>query len=158
MQITRVSFLAANLCGMDEGSEITFISRNIHWCRPTSTFRLHWLILPLATHSPTVANPLSDPLRCAERQPLYLFIGWLSVFLVVCSHFWHTVPVIWSARLLLNEGLGFGLSREGDSCQIQILGYRSWLLKPTHSFLLQIIAHSLKPCFTVQWLAGKRST
>lgn len=46
----------------------------------------------------------------------------------------------------------------GDSCQIQIVGYRSWLLKPTHSFLLQIIAHSLKPCFTVRRLAGKRST
>lgn len=57
-----------------------------------------------------------------------------------------------------NAGLGLGLCREGDSCQIQIVGYRSWLLKPTHSFLLQIIAHSLKPCFTVRRLAGKRST
>lgn len=92
------------------------------------------------------------------RQAELLFIDLLSVSLVQCSQFWHTVLVIWSAVLLLNAGLGLGLCREGDSCQIQIVGYRSWLLKPTHSFLLQIIAHSLKPCFTVRRLAGKRST
>lgn len=92
------------------------------------------------------------------RQAELLFIDLLSVSLVQCSQFWHTVLVIWSAMLLLNAGLGLGLCREGDSCQIQIVGYRSWLLKPTHSFLLQIIAHSLKPCFTVRRLAGKRST
>lgn len=50
-----------------------------------------------------------------------LFIDWLSVSLVQRSQFWHTVPVIWSAMLLLNEGLGLGLCREGDSCQIQIV-------------------------------------
>lgn len=97
-------------------------------------------------------------LQCFMEAAGLLFIDLLSVSLVQRSQFWHTVPVIWSAMLLLNEGLGLGLCREGDSCQIQIVGYRSWLLKPSHSFPLQIIDHSLKPCFTVGRLVGKRST
>lgn len=97
-------------------------------------------------------------LQCFVEAARLLFIDLLSVSPVQHSQFWHTVPVIWSAMLLLNEGLGLGLCREGDSCQIQIVGYRPWLLTPSHSFLLQIIDHSLKPCFTVRRLVGKRST
>lgn len=97
-------------------------------------------------------------LQCFPEAARLLFIDLLSESLVQRSQFRHAVPVIWSAMLLLNEGPGLGLCREGDSCQIQIVGYRSWLLKPSHSFLLQIIDHSLKPCFTVGRLVGKRST
>lgn len=64
-------------------------------------------------------------LQCFLEAVRQLFIDLRSVSLVQHSQFWHTVPVIWSAMLLLNEGLGLGLCREGDSCQIQIAGYRS---------------------------------
>lgn len=132
-------------------------------------FPLHYIIeqsfwsshscIPLAAKTKhCICCAILVTLQCFTEAARLLFMDLLSVSLVQHSQFWHTVPVIWSAMLLLNEGLGLGLCREGDSCQIQIAGYRSWLLTPSHSFPLQIIDHSLKPCFTVGRLVGKIST
>ena len=54
-------------------------------------------------------------LQCFMEAARLLFIDLLSVSLVQHSQFWHTVPVIWSAMLLLNEGLGLGLCREATA-------------------------------------------